>query len=502
VINHARTLLMNIDGDGYGGFPGDEYIPPAYHSLNLPGYVDQIRKYLFGPSPDRMLLNYRTRQYMSLLHSTELLEFLTDLDPRITYRVNQQDLFADQLYAPVYLPINCGNQQLFFVGEVGPPDVFGKMYHQWRVRVLTEEQDIIEPPLPTGGSWTLSIVGRTTAPILLRATADDVRSAIVAIMSPLLDENPGWLTVTNSPVWPNHGVKFTLGFAPEMQRWLGDYTQGTVSNQLVGDSHPTVTFRNTDPGEAFFYGDRQVIAFNNNGATSGEFTLEGAPGFPLSWDASWEELCEAAEVATGAAWGIQTNETLAEGYVEIARLAIGGPNIDVAIATDTTNGPTTVVTSRDGEDSRPGSWCYDEVVIDWDAALESTTKHGTVEIVRQTPPASETIVDYQITDGVSSLFPFPGSGLQGRFEAGLGAEWRVEALARPSLQLGQIEAALRQIGEPLMLSLFGIGQQRGSLEPFKTFYNLWNGHHLLPYSLGGLLLGVIYVSDLVRRGAL
>ena len=130
MINHARTLLLNRNGDGYGGTLGDEYVPPEFPAIALPGYLNKLRIYLFSTDPDQAFMNYRLQQYMAVLHSSPLVEFVTDLDSRITYDVDNQEMFADSNYGLTE------TEYLFFVNELGPPDATGRSFHKWRIRRL------------------------------------------------------------------------------------------------------------------------------------------------------------------------------------------------------------------------------------------------------------------------------------------------------------------------------------------------------------------------------
>lgn len=85
MINHARTLLLNISGADTATAPGDEYIPPDFRPVDIDEATAAVRAVLFGPSPDRSLLNVRARQYMTLLHETELAPFAVAFDSRVTY---------------------------------------------------------------------------------------------------------------------------------------------------------------------------------------------------------------------------------------------------------------------------------------------------------------------------------------------------------------------------------------------------------------------------------
>lgn len=87
MINHARTLLLNVNGTGvFQDVPGEEFIPANYRNVKLPTSLQRAKAALYGPSPDRYMGNYRTRELMQMLHSTELVDFVTAFDPRITYR--------------------------------------------------------------------------------------------------------------------------------------------------------------------------------------------------------------------------------------------------------------------------------------------------------------------------------------------------------------------------------------------------------------------------------
>jgi len=86
MINHARTLLLNVAGaSSQSSDNGEEYIPPLFTPLSLPTYLQTTRNVLFGTAPDRYFLNFRARELMQLLHVTELSEFVYALDPRVTY---------------------------------------------------------------------------------------------------------------------------------------------------------------------------------------------------------------------------------------------------------------------------------------------------------------------------------------------------------------------------------------------------------------------------------
>lgn len=77
---------MNVGSESrQPGSPGEEYVPVDYRPKRLTTPLAAARRILFGTDPDRLYLNYRLREYMTILHSTELEEYVRALDKRITY---------------------------------------------------------------------------------------------------------------------------------------------------------------------------------------------------------------------------------------------------------------------------------------------------------------------------------------------------------------------------------------------------------------------------------
>ena len=146
MFNHARTLLINVDGPNNPGpdFFCEELVPVEYRQLALSSSLDQLRAILFGADPDRAMLNYRARQFMSLLHSTELEEYVLDLDPRITYDTpGDHDPALVSTFEPQVRQIaGDAEYSLYTQGTPAPPDQAGIMQLQYDVDVL--QTDTIE----------------------------------------------------------------------------------------------------------------------------------------------------------------------------------------------------------------------------------------------------------------------------------------------------------------------------------------------------------------------
>lgn len=130
MINHARTLLANLDRRE--GELGEEHIPAAFVPLKLSGGLAFVRTLLYGRSPDRFLTNHRTARFMACLRATELHDDLLDLDSRVLYE--DQDLSNPLLYLPT------ANRPGFsHVGNPESPDASGACRHSLSIAVSGSE---------------------------------------------------------------------------------------------------------------------------------------------------------------------------------------------------------------------------------------------------------------------------------------------------------------------------------------------------------------------------
>lgn len=137
MINHARTLLLNVDGRNAPGldFPGEEYVPESYRARKLPSYLKLLRKELFGSDPDRMMLNYRLRELFSAVHATDVDILARSLDSRITYLpFRNRGLFNESTFAPQVTTI--AGTGLDISGSPAPIDDLGRSKAEFAV-VLT-----------------------------------------------------------------------------------------------------------------------------------------------------------------------------------------------------------------------------------------------------------------------------------------------------------------------------------------------------------------------------
>lgn len=137
MINHARTLLMNVAG----WFPkeiGEEFMPDNYRPVSPTPALALVRSILYGTTPDRLFLNYRTLQLMTLLHSTELEEHVLALDKRITYWPSTRQQFFNATFGTTYVQHAGPTVQVSFLGDAVADDRVGRSQDSWAVTIPEE----------------------------------------------------------------------------------------------------------------------------------------------------------------------------------------------------------------------------------------------------------------------------------------------------------------------------------------------------------------------------
>jgi hypothetical protein len=87
MINHIRTLLLNENGSNKPGyaFSLEEYVPDDFKADTLVFGCKKIWNVLFGTSPDRAYKNWRLFQLSRLAESSDLLEYWSKFDSRLTH---------------------------------------------------------------------------------------------------------------------------------------------------------------------------------------------------------------------------------------------------------------------------------------------------------------------------------------------------------------------------------------------------------------------------------
>ena len=203
MINHARTLLLNVSPNTYNAsMLGEEFIP-EFTPVALPSYLQIARNILFGATPDKVFMNFRAYELLSLLHSTELEEFVTALDPRVTYSTTDtSDFFApknsivlERTGGPEYAKLN-------IEGDVKPDNAAGRAYLEYRVRLLSDtETTAIMQLTPVAGGETITRVVAWAVPIVTLSMTSN---------RPVLRQMANNRGISNKVSIPNTGLAFQL----------------------------------------------------------------------------------------------------------------------------------------------------------------------------------------------------------------------------------------------------------------------------------------------------
>lgn len=139
MINHVRTILLNQSSSTRPGYsyPGEEYVPDGYKERAVSIPVRTVRQVLFAAAPDRAMLNYRLRQYLSLIHSSELEEFVLAKDRRITYWPFDDSILRQVVRGPVatQIAVPNGSQPFYFLHPISAVEVTGRLKQQWQLEV-------------------------------------------------------------------------------------------------------------------------------------------------------------------------------------------------------------------------------------------------------------------------------------------------------------------------------------------------------------------------------
>lgn len=202
MINHARNLLANLTprNDFSLASPAEELIDPSYvRSSRLPGPVETVRRILFGDSPDRFMVNYRTRQLLSLAHASPAGELLTAMDPRVTYDlVGDSTLLDDSKFTPVQYQLSGPSAAALSVaGRPEAPDASGVVFHSFLVEANgdgTATVTLSDGRIPNL-VFECPVEGGLSSPVPLRPSGYNVRL-------PTAEAGYSWLVeVSNRPQW-------------------------------------------------------------------------------------------------------------------------------------------------------------------------------------------------------------------------------------------------------------------------------------------------------------
>lgn len=232
MINHARTLLMNrtVAVPDYA-FLGEEYVPPEFHALALPGFLTAPARILLGDDPDREFMNYRLRQLMTVLHSTPFVAHALELDSRFTYATGEDStLFAETLFRPTIVQTAGAPAAVTVLGLPTSPDAQGRIRNSYGLEILGSTISVVRETPPAAQAFpTYTVTAGLSSPVPLLPTGY-------------------YLLIASAEV----GASWVIEVKTRPQRSLGDLTMALANigepNLLAlfgtAKTEPYLTFRN------------------------------------------------------------------------------------------------------------------------------------------------------------------------------------------------------------------------------------------------------------------
>lgn len=97
MINHFRSLLANLPPIGVQPLPdGEEFIPSGFAPQQIPAGISSLYQVFIPSSASRETVNRLVFTYLQEAHAPDFEAFVTTLDPRVTYNL-QEEFFLRKL---------------------------------------------------------------------------------------------------------------------------------------------------------------------------------------------------------------------------------------------------------------------------------------------------------------------------------------------------------------------------------------------------------------------
>lgn len=139
MINEARTLLLNKSGDGRPApsFYFEEYIPPWFMPVSFTPVTARLYDLLIGNVADAAFANARVWDILRAIHSTEFAKYITDLDPRVTYLHERNELVTRNSLTVVGSNAEAQGVVIYPIGEATATQSQPRSYFNWKVEAVT-----------------------------------------------------------------------------------------------------------------------------------------------------------------------------------------------------------------------------------------------------------------------------------------------------------------------------------------------------------------------------
>ena len=236
MINHARTLLLNVEPRTYNiDLLGEEFIP-EFSAITLPSYLERAHKILFGTDPDKVFLNFRAYELMSLIHRTELAEFAYALDPRVTYATTGlSDFFRADSTTEIEKITGVIRSNLHLSGAATADTALGRAYYEYVIRIIndTPTTAVAEIAPVTGATTNNTVRWAVSLPLMFKAQRPVMRV-----------QTPELIGLSEPSPIQDTGLQFQLSLGQLTMDLLADEDAITIETEsLFKPSNIAVEYR-------------------------------------------------------------------------------------------------------------------------------------------------------------------------------------------------------------------------------------------------------------------
>jgi len=171
MFNHLWTLFANQSYHGdETDTPGGVAIDPNFLA-KTPDPASNVRRIIFGKTPDHDMVTYRCRQFLACVHASKLKHYITIKDKRIAYDL-QDSTIADPTYSLPKITNLQGSNRLWLIGEPNTPDDSGVIRHEFHANFSPPNLTIenLATPNPTIETILVTFPNQASAPIPLATT--------------------------------------------------------------------------------------------------------------------------------------------------------------------------------------------------------------------------------------------------------------------------------------------------------------------------------------------
>lgn len=137
MLNHFRTLLLNLPYDGQG----NEHIPSQFSGLILTSPFKELYSILFPQGSSRYYKQFLAHNYISIIRAAGLEDELKVIDSRISYSTDNTDFF--KIYRYSNPAISSTAHPIFIYGQYRGIETNSNFYDNFLVTQVDNTENVL-----------------------------------------------------------------------------------------------------------------------------------------------------------------------------------------------------------------------------------------------------------------------------------------------------------------------------------------------------------------------